>query len=443
MGDAPQKPTPEQIAEAIAENRRLLGEDEDNPFSTSGQFGDEPSLIEQTAKEYRETVKWPEPPAWGPKRKGNGRYSEDYIPIDEFVGPARVDFASSLHVPIPPRVWLDRHRLLRKNTAFQLNGDGGIGKTEITLQMMIGMCATGTMFNLPVDRGPCLFVSFEEPENEVRWRIDHLAHAFNIPSANVRNLEILDLTGERDPWMFKERSEKGYKELIPTDRWTWLQKEFEQKWAFIAMDNKTRFFAANQNDAVLSTSYAHHIELACRDHNTTIMPLAHVSLSQLQTGRGDLGSVAAGNAFRSRLLFGHPKADRDADEPDEGERKLTVMKTNAGSTGVSLPFQWHKGLEFFDCTYVPPKIDETIGRYDKAKRVTMILMRLHAKEYLPLSNNPRSPYYAPNLFVARDERENVSFKEFKVAIQNLLHEGMLKIAVTGPKSKEVAHLEIA
>ena len=40
--------------------------------------------------------------------------------------------------------WLDRHKLLRKNTAFQLNGDGGIhGKTEIALQMQVGMCATG------------------------------------------------------------------------------------------------------------------------------------------------------------------------------------------------------------------------------------------------------------------------------------------------------------
>ena len=84
-------------------------------------------------------------------------------------------------------------------------------------------------------------VSFEEPENEIRWRIDHLAHAFDIPSASVKNLKILDLTRERDPWMFKERD----RELIPTDRWTWLLKEFEAiKPMFIAMDNKTRFSAA-------------------------------------------------------------------------------------------------------------------------------------------------------------------------------------------------------
>ena len=79
MGDQSQKPTPEQIAEAIAENRRLLGEDVDNPFSTSGQFVDEPSLIEQMAREYREQ-RGPIPVRRG---KGNGGWhSEDYIPVE-------------------------------------------------------------------------------------------------------------------------------------------------------------------------------------------------------------------------------------------------------------------------------------------------------------------------------------------------------------------------
>ena len=356
-----------------------------------------------------------------------------------YIGPAVIDFAGSLHIPIQPRTWLDSHKLLRKNTAFQLNGDGGIGKTEISLQMMIGMCATGLMFNLPIERGACLFVSFEEPENEIRWRIDHLCHAFNIPSNSVANLNILDLTGERDPWMFKEKD----RQLVCTDRWTWLQKQFEQlKPMFIGMDNKTRFFGANQNDAVLSTTYAHHIELACRDFDTTIMPLAHVSLSQLSSGRGDSGSVAAGNAFRSRMLFSHADPDREAAEEDDGTRKLTVMKANATPTGHFLDFQWDKGLEYFRCLYRPPRADERLGTIDKHEAVFIKLMHLHDREKIKVSNKPRSPNYAPDLFVARPEREGCHWKGFKAAMQNLIQKGMIEVTEYGPKSRAIQYLKI-
>ena len=353
----------------------------------------------------------------GPKPDGDGGE-------DEFVGPAVIDFAEALHIPIQPREWLDHHKLLRKNTAFQLNGDGGIGKTEIALQMQVGMCATGRMFKLPVERGTCLFVSFEEPENEIRWRIDHLAHAFDIPSASIKNLKIIDFTRERDPWLFKERD----RELIPTNRWTWLLKEFEAiKPTFIVMDNKTRFFGANQNDAVLATSYAHHLELACTDLDTTIMPLAHVSLSQLQSGRGDSGSVAAGNAFRSRMLFRHADAMHEPDAEDKGDRKLVVMKANASPTGTDLDFKWHKGLEFFDCLYEPSKVDEIIGTPDKAERVFLKLLAVRINTDRPVSANENARNFAPKVFFEnREGREGVNRREFERAMERLLQKSVIR-----------------
>jgi hypothetical protein len=366
-----------------------------------------------------------------PKPNGqyNGHASEEKPPQGEvYVGPKPINFSDSLHIPIQPREWLDEHKLLRKGTAFQLNGDGGMGKTEIALQIMVGMTATGKMFKMPVEMGDCLFVSFEEPENEIRWRIDHLCHAFNIPSSSVKNLNILDLTGERDPWMFKERD----RQLQQTDRWTWLQKEFDSlRPKFIVMDNKTRFFGGNQNDAVLATTYAHHLELACRDFSTTIMPLAHVSLNQMQSGRGDSGSVAAGNAFRSRLFFNHGDPERKPDDVDGGARKLTVMKANASPVGTNFPFQWHKGLEFFDCQFTPPVAGDDIGLPAKHKRVFLKLMDLHAKEKIDLSNDTLSRRYAPKLFDARQEREGCGWKGFVVAMQTLIQDGVIEVAEVG------------
>jgi RecA-family ATPase len=355
-----------------------------------------------------------------------------------WVGPKIIDFAESLHIPTVPPTWLDDHRLLRKNTAFQFNGDGGIGKTEISLQMMIGMCATGTMFNLPVDRGPCLFVTFEEPENDIRWRIDHLCYAFNIQSADVKNLKILDLTRERDPWLFKEKD----RQLVITDRWRWLLKEFDAiKPAFIALDNKARFFGANQNDAVLTTSYAHHIELACRDLDTTIMPLAHVSLSQLSSGRGDSGSVSAGNAFRSRLLFTHADTDREPGEEDDGKRKLIVMKANATKSGYSLDFEWDHGLNYLKCLYTPAKADDTIGQSDRAERVFLKLTILHNRQKIRVSASPRvHGMYAPQVFAGHPGSERVNVRAFRSAMGSLLESGKIEQVSYGYKSRGTVHL---
>ena len=377
-----------------------------------------------------------------PGKKPNGSYANGHSQPEEkaYVGPESIDFATSLHIPIKQREWLDKHKLLRKNTGFQLNGDGGVGKTEVSLQMMVGMCATGLMFNMPVERGTCLFVSFEEPENEIRWRVDHLAYAFNIPSANVKNLHILDLTRERDPWMFKEKD----RQLVTTDRWTWLQKEIEKiKPLFVVMDNKTRFFGGNQNDAMLSTSYAHHIELACRDFDTTIMPLAHVSLSQLSSGRGDSGSVAAGNAFRSRLFFGHPDKDREPDEADTGDRRLSVMKANATPTGTNFDFKWDIGLEYFRCLYEPPKADDGIGRADKAENVFIYLTGLYNHQGLDLSPSPSSPNYAPKLFSDHPKRDKVTFKQFNLAFKILMAEGRIMAIPVGQASKGKKQLVVS
>lgn len=74
----------------------------------------------------------------------------------------------------PQQRWLASGRIPSGDLTI-LSGNGGAGKTEIAVQLLVSVAAElGDWLGSIVEAGPALFVSCEEPEANVRDRIERI-----------------------------------------------------------------------------------------------------------------------------------------------------------------------------------------------------------------------------------------------------------------------------
>jgi AAA domain len=79
-----------------------------------------------------------------------------------------------LSKPIQERRQVVQNRIYRCTTAI-LSGDGGLGKTNLALQLGVSVVRGFGWLNAVVgDRGPVLFYSAEEEDNEIQLRVGEL-----------------------------------------------------------------------------------------------------------------------------------------------------------------------------------------------------------------------------------------------------------------------------
>ena len=91
-------------------------------------------------------------------------------------------------VPIPPMRWLATNRIPAGDVTI-LSGDGGGGKTTLALQLAVSVAADlGDWLGTTCETGPVIFFSGEEPENEIRRRLERVAKKRGLEADDIENL---------------------------------------------------------------------------------------------------------------------------------------------------------------------------------------------------------------------------------------------------------------
>ena len=71
------------------------------------------------------------------------------------------------------------------------SGNGGAGKTETAVQLLVSVAADlGDWLGCVVETGPVLFLSCEEPEGNIRDRIERICKHRGIDSHAIDNLHL-------------------------------------------------------------------------------------------------------------------------------------------------------------------------------------------------------------------------------------------------------------
>ena len=267
----------------------------------------------------------------------------------------------------PQRMFLDGAELLPMRNVALLNGDGGVGKSLLAMQLAIAV-ASGTMWiGMEVVTGTVLFVSAEDDQEEIHNRFHEICRAEGVEKAQCAGLEFVMLAG-RDAVLATE--DKRSTKMTVTKLYNELDELIAKLTPVVViLDNLADIFSGNENNRVLAKQFIGMLRGLAIRHDTLILILAHPSLAGLSSGSGGSGSTAWNNSVRSRLYL-HRVVNGDGHtEEDETIRELETKKANYSAKGQPITLKWQGGR--FERVTAPKLFDGVPG--DIVERVQATL----------------------------------------------------------------------
>ena len=319
----------------LAELHGLSGEPESDEYEKVREIAllaSQPESPDEPPQWFAETVM---PPADGPEAFGPPIDGEpDQAPAP----PARLPLICPpawRDVPLPPMRWLATRRIPAADATI-LSGDGGCGKTTVALQLAVAVeRGLGDWLGTICEAGPVIVFSGEEPQDEMRRRLERVAHKRGLESGDCVDLHFH--FADLDACLLGTAMPNG--PIVATPLFESLRtRALEIRPALIVVDSIAATFGGNQNDRVHARSFVGMFRRLAREADCAVLLLDHPSLSGITSGTGRGGSMDWQNATRGRL---HLETVDDAE--GGAERVLEVKKTNYGPCGEKVKLRWEDG----------------------------------------------------------------------------------------------------
>jgi len=330
--------------------------------------------------------------------------------------------------PIPPRRWIVEG-LVPHGSVTMLGGDGGLGKSLLTMQLLTA-AATGR-FWLGETVMPCraLGVFCEDEADELHRRMADILDANGLAFADLEDLQLVSRVGMANEFLSRDKYGK------PKGASAFYVQVLEQARAFgaqlVVLDGLHDLFDGNENSRPEARQFVNMLRRIALEVDGAVVLCAHPSMSGLNSGSGTSGSTAWNNAVRSRLYLTRPRAD---DEPDPDVRVLRSMKSNYGKVGDEIRLRWKAGV------FVRDGGEMAHGPVVQITRQQAFLACLDAateQGRFP-SEAVNSPRFAPRLFATMPQAAGLSRKDLEKAMRDLFDEGRIKVgSVSGPDRHSV------
>ncbi|WP_370149833.1 AAA family ATPase [Bradyrhizobium japonicum] len=311
-----------------------------------------------------------------------------------------------------------------------MSGNGGSGKTEVATQLLVNVAAgRPDWLGCVIEPGPALFLSCEEPEHNIRDRVERICRHRCIDPYNLPDLHMVfpDL---ESTWLV-HAGKDGRLSRAPLLNWleAWI---VQHKPSLVVIDNVAAVFDGDAIARRQVRAFLAMLRKTARDHDTAIVLLDHPSVRGMADGSGTANSVDWRNSVRSMLHLSDPEKD----DPDA--RTLTVTKSNYGRTGEKVTLRW-EGL-----TFTTAMAGETSSYRAAADRdIEDLFLRLLDKR-----NAQGRPVHgktakgsAPAEFVLDPEAAGVTAEAFRKGMERLFARGAIRNVETGSPSKRRQHIE--
>jgi RecA-family ATPase len=225
---------------------------------------------------------------------------------------------------------------LPEGTVTLLSANGGVGKSNLSLQLGVAMAFGAELFGIPTKPSKVLILSGEDEARTVHFRVANICQDLGLSMSELRDrLVVYDLT-QADCVLWKDGS--------PTDRMQWLADVTVATKANVVMiDNASDVFAANENDRTEVRGFMRALNLIANVTRAAVLLLAHVDKASVRGGAGldsnttFSGSTAWNNSARSRWAM-----VRDADTV-----VLRHEKCNLGPLQEELRIEFDPGAKVF------------------------------------------------------------------------------------------------
>ncbi|MCC5871533.1 MAG: AAA family ATPase [Gammaproteobacteria bacterium] len=245
--------------------------------------------------------------------------------------------------PEPPAMLIDDW--LPAGYATLLAGHGGSGKSALALQLAACMAAGRPWCGLDVKQARVLYLSFEDRESVLHWRLQRICRHLDLDMASLPDLLLLDLVGEPAALWMREELPAGYRHL---------RRAFEDhRPDVVIVDGIADTFAGNENSRADVKAYVAALLALIDPDKGAILLVGHVAKPTASAGVGEgySGSTGWHNSVRARWYL-YPEASKD-DEGNAnrtGDLLLELQKSNLGRTEQAIRIRWDDDAQTFTGT---------------------------------------------------------------------------------------------
>ncbi len=375
----------------------------------------------------RRNILGPTEPIFGERAYGPHQPRIVEIPVFESGLPV-IDMALWTGEP-PAREYAWGTWLPLKQTTL-LTGQGGIGKSLLTQQLLTAIAMGLPFMGLETRKMRTLYWTCEDDPDELWRRQEAINRTFNIDMEDVAgNLSLVSLCGEADTSLAVFDNQLR---MQTTDSWGQLRDAiYGLEIGVYAVDNVTDAMAGDMNDVHQVAQFVNLLTGSVVKTGGAALLLHHPN----KNGDDWLGSVAWHNKVRSRLLLNRPDNEADMDL-----RVLSSAKANYGPLGGEIALRWYAGA-FVRDDDLPEGARSSLRETTKAAGDNALFMACLAARTLQQRavSEKKSPAYAPSVFASMSEAKGASKKRMEAAMDRLFTLGRIERAELwrGPDRKPV------
>jgi len=240
--------------------------------------------------------------------------------------------------PPPPRFMVDR--IVPAGVVTLLGGHGGAGKSILALSIAAHFAAGQSVFGLPVEGGPALYVSLEDAQDWMLHRLRKVVDTFGLDTRAVTsNLRIADGTAagalmrEDGRWGASLSETAAMREL----------RELIGDASLIFIDNASDAFDGNENARGQVRTFMRTLANLGREDAAVVL-IAHIDKNAARygaSGNSYSGSSAWHNSARSRLALTPATHGNDSvelrHEKSSRTAPIPTMRLTWSAGGVLVP----------------------------------------------------------------------------------------------------------
>jgi RecA-family ATPase len=282
-----------------------------------------------------------------------------------------------------------------------------------------------------IESGAALVLSCEEPEHNIRDRVERICKHRGIDPHGLTNLHLVfpDLEAT---WLVHAGKDGR---LIKAPLLDWLEAWIKQhKPRLVVIDSIAAVFDGDAIARRQVRAFLAILRKIAREHNTAIVMLDHPSVRGMADGTGTANSVDWRNSVRSMLHLSDP------DKDDQDVRTLEVKKSNYGRSGERVTLRWN-GLTFTTAMAGETSLYRAAAERDVDDLFLRLLDKRVAQGRPIRPNTGRGS--APAELASDPEANGMTAEAFRSAMERLYTAGRIATVETGPASKRRQHIERA
>lgn len=245
--------------------------------------------------------------------------------------------------PVPPRQWIVEG-LIPRGEVTMLTGNGGEGKSLITMQLLVATAINSRWLGKAVPRIKSLGVYCEDDPEELQRRSDGILRHHGRSFADLDGMMLVSRKG-MDSTMY----EAMFNDMVgrPSAFYERVRKTAIGWGAeLIVLDSLYNFFGGNENARPQANQFVNMLASIAQEIHGAVVIVAHPSRAGMSTGSGDAGSTAWHNAVRSRLYLHREKPEPwvlEKDPKARGDLLLSPMKSNYCAPEDAIKLVWERG----------------------------------------------------------------------------------------------------